>query len=107
MLNWVCNIDHIHHGNVSHRLRRLQPYKARFVGERVAHLVRRLSGLEAACLAAEEARSLSEADLNSQTAKLLGYARVTKKIDAVVTKAIEALKAGGRIKEEEGMVRVA
>jgi very-short-patch-repair endonuclease len=62
---------------------------------------------EAAFLVAQEARSLNEADLISQTAKLLGYARVTKKIDAAVTTAIEALKAGGRIAESEGLVRVA
>jgi hypothetical protein len=62
---------------------------------------------EAAFLVAQEARSLSEADLIAQTARLLGYARVTKKIDAAVTGAIETLKTGGRIKEEEGFVRVA
>ncbi|HTP08364.1 MAG TPA: DUF3320 domain-containing protein, partial [Anaerolineae bacterium] len=62
---------------------------------------------EAAFLVAQEARSLSEADLISQAAKLLGYARVTKKIDAAVTAAIETLKTNGRIKEEEGSVRVA
>jgi len=62
---------------------------------------------EAAFLVAQEARSISEADLISQTAKLLGYARVTKKIDAAVTGAIEALKTGGRIVETEGLVRVA
>jgi very-short-patch-repair endonuclease len=62
---------------------------------------------EAAFLVAQEARSLSEADLISQTAKLLGYARVTKKLDAAVTGAIDALKAGGRIVEAEGLVRVA
>jgi very-short-patch-repair endonuclease len=62
---------------------------------------------EAAFLCVQEARSLSEADLISQTAKLLGYARVTKKIDAAVTAAIEMLKTSGRIKEEEGLVRVA
>jgi hypothetical protein len=62
---------------------------------------------EAAFLCVQEARSLSEADLISQTAKLLGYARVTKKIDAAATQAIDALKASGRIQEEEGMVRVA
>jgi hypothetical protein len=61
---------------------------------------------EAAFLVAQEARSLSEADLIAQTAKLLGYARVTKKIDAAVTTAIDALKTGGRIKEEEGLVRI-
>ena len=62
---------------------------------------------EAAFLVAQEARSLSEADLISQTAKLLGCARVTKKIDAAVTGAIDALKASGRIVEAEGLVRVA
>jgi very-short-patch-repair endonuclease len=62
---------------------------------------------EAAFLVAQEARSLSEADLIAQTAKLLGYARVTKKIDAAVTRAIEALKASGRIVEAAGPVRVA
>jgi hypothetical protein len=62
---------------------------------------------EAAFLCVQEARSLSEADLISQTAKLLGYARVTKKIDAAVTGAIDALKAGGRVVEAEGLVRVA
>jgi hypothetical protein len=62
---------------------------------------------EAAFLCVQEARSLSEADLIAQTAKLLGYARVTKKIDAAVTGAIDALKASGRITEAEGLVRVA
>jgi Protein of unknown function (DUF3320) len=62
---------------------------------------------EAAFLVAQEARSLSEADLIAQTAKLLGYARVTKKIDAAVTTAIDALKSSGRIVEVEGLVRVA
>jgi len=62
---------------------------------------------EAALLVAQEARSLSEADLISQTVKLLGYARVTKKMDAAVTQAIDALKASGRIVEAEGLVRVA
>jgi very-short-patch-repair endonuclease len=62
---------------------------------------------EAAFLVAQEARSLSEADLISQTAKLLGYARVTKKIDAAVTQAIDELKTGGRVQEEGGLVRVA
>jgi len=62
---------------------------------------------EAAFLVAQEARSLSEADLISQTAKLLGYARVTKKIDAAVTGAIDSLKTNSRIVEEEGFVRVA
>jgi hypothetical protein len=60
---------------------------------------------EAAFLVAQEARSLSEADLISQTAKLLGYARVTKKIDAAVTTAIEALKASGRIQAQGELVR--
>jgi hypothetical protein len=62
---------------------------------------------EAAFLVAQEARSLSEADLIAQTAKLLGYARVTKKIDAAVTGAIDTLKASGRVQEEGGLVRVA
>ena len=62
---------------------------------------------EAAFLVAQEARSLSEADLISQTAKLPGYARVTKKIDAAVTGTIDGLKSGGRIVEAEGFVRVA
>jgi hypothetical protein len=62
---------------------------------------------EAAFLCVQEARSLSEADLIAQTAKLLGYARVTKKIDAAVTQAIDGLKVSGRIHEEEGLVRVA
>jgi very-short-patch-repair endonuclease len=62
---------------------------------------------EAAFLVAQEARSINEADLISQTAKLLGHARVTKKIDAAVTRAIDALKTSGRIVEAEGLVRVA
>jgi hypothetical protein len=62
---------------------------------------------EAAFLVTQEARSISEADLISQTAKLVGYARVTKKIDAAVTGAIDALKTSGRIVEAEGLVRVA
>jgi hypothetical protein len=62
---------------------------------------------EAAFLVAQEARSLSEADLIAQTAKLLGHARVTKKIDAAVTQAIDALKSTGRILEEGGLVHVA
>ena len=61
---------------------------------------------EAAFLCVQEARSLTEADLIREAAKLLGYARVTKKIDAAVTGAIDGLKAGGRISEENGMVRV-
>jgi very-short-patch-repair endonuclease len=61
---------------------------------------------EAAFLVAQEARSINEADLISQTAKLLGHARVTQKIDAAVTGAIDALKASGRIVEAEGLVRV-
>jgi very-short-patch-repair endonuclease len=61
---------------------------------------------EAAFLCVQEARSLSEADLIAQTAKLLGYARVTKKIDAAVTQAIDGLKSGRRIQEEGGLVRV-
>ena len=44
---------------------------------------------EAAFLCVQEARSLTEADLIRETAKLLGYARVTKKIDAAVTGAID------------------
>jgi very-short-patch-repair endonuclease len=60
---------------------------------------------EAAFLVTQEARSLSEADLIAQTAKLLGYGRVTKKIDAAVTQAIEALKASGRLQEEGELVR--
>ena len=43
---------------------------------------------EAAFLCVQEARSLTEADLIRETAKLLGYARVTKKIDAAMTNAI-------------------
>jgi hypothetical protein len=62
---------------------------------------------EAAFLVAQEARSINEADLISQTAKLLGHARVTKKIDAAVTRAIDALKTSERIVEAEGLVRVA
>jgi very-short-patch-repair endonuclease len=62
---------------------------------------------EAAFLVAQEARSLSEADLIAQTAKLLGYARVTKKIDAAVTGAIDGLKSSGRIVRAEDLVRVA
>jgi hypothetical protein len=62
---------------------------------------------EAAFLVAQEARSLSEADLISQTAKLLGHARVTKKIDAAVTQALDDLKASGRLRAEEGFVRAA
>jgi hypothetical protein len=61
---------------------------------------------EAAYLVAQEARSLSEVDLISQTAKLLGYARVTKKIDAAVTAALEMLKASSRVVETEGLIRV-
>jgi very-short-patch-repair endonuclease len=61
---------------------------------------------EAAFLCVQEARSLTEADLIRETAKLLGYARVTKKIDAALTSALDGLKAGGRVKEEEGLVRV-
>ncbi len=60
----------------------------------------------AAFLCVQEARSLTEADLIRETAKLLGYARVTKKIDEAVTGAIGALKASGRIGEEGGLVRV-
>jgi very-short-patch-repair endonuclease len=63
--------------------------------------------VEAAFLCVQEARSLSEADLISQTAKLLGYARVTKKIDAAVTQALDDLKTSGRLREEEGLVRAA
>ena len=59
---------------------------------------------EAAVLVVQEARSLSEADLITQTARLLGYARVTKKIDAAVTAAIETLKANGRIEAAGGLV---
>ena len=62
---------------------------------------------EAAFLVAQEARSLSEADFIAQTAKLLGYARVTKKIDAAMTQALDDLKASGRLREEEGFVRAA
>jgi hypothetical protein len=62
---------------------------------------------EAAFLCVQEARSLTEADLIRETAKLLGYARVTKKIDAAMTQAIDGLKAIGRITEEGGLVRVA
>jgi very-short-patch-repair endonuclease len=62
---------------------------------------------EAAFLVAQEARSINEADLIAQTAKLLGHARVTKKIDAAVTRAIDALKTSGRMVEAEGLVRVA
>jgi very-short-patch-repair endonuclease len=62
---------------------------------------------EAAFLCVQEARSLSEADLISQTAKLLGYTRVTKKIDAAMTQAIDGLKTGKRVSEENGLVRVA
>ncbi len=62
---------------------------------------------EAAFLCVQEARSLTEADLIRETAKLLGYARVTKKIDAAMTGAIDGLKASGRITETEGLVRVA
>jgi very-short-patch-repair endonuclease len=61
---------------------------------------------EAAFLVAQEARSINEADLISQTAKLLGHARVTKKIDAAVTAALEMLKASGRVVETEGLIRV-
>lgn len=61
---------------------------------------------EAAFLCVQEARSLTEADLIRETAKLLGYARVTKKIDEAVTNAIGVLKTGGRISEEGGLVRV-
>jgi very-short-patch-repair endonuclease len=62
---------------------------------------------EAAFLCVQEARSLTEADLIRETAKLLGYGRVTKKLDAAMTQALETLKTGGRIHEEEGLVRVA
>ena len=48
---------------------------------------------EAAFLCVQEARSLTEADLIREAAKLLGYARVTKKIDAAVTTAMDGLKA--------------
>jgi len=61
---------------------------------------------EAAFLCVQEARSLTEADLIREAAKLLGYARVTKKIDAAVTGAIDGLKAAKRLSEENGMVRV-
>jgi very-short-patch-repair endonuclease len=61
---------------------------------------------EASFLVTQEARSLSETDLIAQTARLLGYARVTKKIDAAVTQALEDLKASGRLREEEGFIRV-
>jgi very-short-patch-repair endonuclease len=60
---------------------------------------------EAAFLCVQEARSLAEADVITQTAKLLGYARVTKKIDAAVTQALETLKSGGRIDEEGAVLR--
>jgi very-short-patch-repair endonuclease/uncharacterized protein YicC (UPF0701 family) len=60
---------------------------------------------EAAFLVTQEARSISEADLIAQTARLLGYARVTKKIDAAVTGAVDALKTSGRILGEGELVR--
>ena len=52
-------------------------------------------------------RSLNEADVIAQTAKLLGYARVTKKIDAAMTQAIDGLKTQGRLQAEGGFVHVA
>jgi hypothetical protein len=61
---------------------------------------------EAACLCVQEARSLTEVDLIREAAKLLGYARVTKKIDAALTGAIDGLKASQRIIEENGLVRL-
>ncbi|HSD84429.1 MAG TPA: DUF3320 domain-containing protein, partial [Anaerolineae bacterium] len=62
---------------------------------------------EAAFLVAQEARSIGAEDLLRETVKLLGYARRSKKIDAAVTSAIEALKASGRIQGENGFVYVA
>ncbi|CAG0931679.1 hypothetical protein TFLX_02230 [Thermoflexales bacterium] len=62
---------------------------------------------EAVFLVAQEARSIGTEDLLRETVKLLGYARRSKKIDVAVAGAIEALKASGRIHEENGFVYVA
>ena len=51
-------------------------------------------------------RSLNEADVIAQTAKLLGYARVTKKIDAAMTQAIDGLKTQSRLHAKGGFVHV-
>jgi very-short-patch-repair endonuclease len=61
--------------------------------------------VEAAYLCVEEARSLSDEDLIRETAQLLGYARSSAKIEAIMREAIGRLTASGRIEVEGTVVR--
>jgi hypothetical protein len=59
---------------------------------------------QAALLCVQEARSIGEADLERETARLLGFARRSAKLDAAVKQAIAGLKAAGQLEDNRGLL---
>ena len=61
---------------------------------------------QAALLCVQEARSIGAGDLERETARLLGFARRSARIDATVQRAIDTLKTDGQIEDNQGLLSV-